>query len=251
MSREIELPVEDTQSGGQPVRTATVGLSGRSLKIVAPLSALFALDSFAGSLVTGTLLAYYFQQRFAVSTSFLGGLLFTANIISGASSLSSGWIASRVGLINTMVFTHLPSNVLTMLIPLMPSLESATAMVFLRYSISQMDVAPRQSFLAGIVSKSERTATMGIVNVVKSLSNSLGPLATGYLAGSNNWQISFFLCGGLKIVYDILLLFSFSHIKPDVEAVQHISQVSSEDMETPLIGSQGDLERVTVTNVAS
>jgi len=147
-----------------------------------------------------------------------------------------------------------------------------------------MDVAPRQSFLAGIVSKSERTATLGIVNVVKSLSNSLGPLATGYLAGSNHWQISFFLCGGLKIVYDILLLYSFSHIKPDVEAVQHNSQVSGEDMVAPLIGetrsyskalitfhtcrqdrpmpafmrpkcsgagTQGDLERVTVSDVVS
>ena len=114
-----------------------------------------------------------------------------------------------------------------------------------RYSISQMDVAPRQSFVAGIVSKSERTTTLGIVNVVKSLSASLGPLVTGILAAGQNWPFSFFLCGGLKIVYDLALLYSFKHIKPDVETAPatveaHVPRTAASadgDVETPLLGA--------------
>ena len=114
-----------------------------------------------------------------------------------------------------------------------------------RYSISQMDVAPRQSFVAGIVSKSERTATLGIVNAVKSLSTSLGPLVTGILAAGHHWPVSFFLCGGLKIVYDLALLYSFKHIKPDVETapaaveahVLHTAASADGDIEAPLLGA--------------
>ncbi|GIL58126.1 hypothetical protein Vafri_12981, partial [Volvox africanus] len=114
-----------------------MGLSAQSSRIVAQLSLLFAADSFAGGLVTGTLLSYFFQTKYGVSTAYLGSLLFGANMLAAGSSLLSGSVAARIGLIKTMVFTHLPSNILMLLIPLMPSLSLATVMVFLRFSISQ------------------------------------------------------------------------------------------------------------------
>ncbi|GLC44046.1 hypothetical protein PLESTF_001676400 [Pleodorina starrii] len=122
--------------GGAAV--GAMGLSVRSRRLVMQLSVLFATDSFAGGLVTGTLLAYYFQTKYGVSTAYLGGLLFGANLLAAVSSLASGFVAARIGLINTMVFTHLPSNVLLLAVPLMPGLRSATLLVFLRFSISQV-----------------------------------------------------------------------------------------------------------------
>ncbi|EFJ50190.1 hypothetical protein VOLCADRAFT_89065 [Volvox carteri f. nagariensis] len=184
-------------------------------RIVVHLSVLFAADSFAGGLLTGTLLAYYFQTKYGVSTAYLGSLLFGANLLAAVSSLLSGYVAARIGLINTMVFTHLPSNILMLLVPLMPNLRLAALMVFLRFSISQMDVAPRASYVAGVVRPDERTAAMGIVNIAKSIGAAFGPLLTGWLAERGLFHWSFYLCGGLKILYDLALLWSFAHVKPE------------------------------------
>ncbi|GAX76041.1 hypothetical protein CEUSTIGMA_g3484.t1 [Chlamydomonas eustigma] len=181
------------------------------------LSVLFAADSFAGSMVAGSLLAYYFQVIYKVDDTYLGGILFGANIIAGFSSFASGWVANRFGLINTMVFTHLPSNIIVILLPLMPTLQWATAMTFLRFSISQMDVVPRQSYISGIVPAEERTAAMGIVNVMKSLGAAFGPLVTGWLAQTGHFGWAFYLCGGIKIMYDVALLWSFGHLKAEHE----------------------------------
>ncbi|GAX78616.1 hypothetical protein CEUSTIGMA_g6055.t1 [Chlamydomonas eustigma] len=198
-------------------RRRWLGLSASSLRTVTHLSLLFATDSFASSMITGTLLAYYFQVTFDLSTTQLGGILFGANIIGGLSSLASGWVANRFGLVNTMVFTHMPSNIFLILVPFMPSVELAVTMVFLRFSISQMDVVPRQSYVSGIVRPEERTATLGITNIVRSLGAAFGPLATGFLAAGNKFGWAFFVSGGVQIFYDIMLLISFRHMKAEHE----------------------------------
>ncbi|KAG2445495.1 hypothetical protein HXX76_000111 [Chlamydomonas incerta] len=195
-------------------RRGFLGLTPATRSLVLRMSALFSLDSLAGGLVTGTLLVYYFQTKYGVSTAYLGGLLFGANMLAAVSALASGFVAARLGLINTMVFTHLPSNVLMLLVPLMPSLEWATVMVFARYSISQMDVAPRSAYVAGVVPADERSAAMGVINIAKSLGAAFGPLITGWLAQQGLFAWAFYLCGGGKIVYDCLLYYFFSHIHP-------------------------------------
>ena len=169
--------------------------------------------------MTGSLLAYWFQTRFQASDSYLGSILFGANLIAGPSSLLSGWVAKRCGLINTMAWTHLPSNILLILIPLMPTLELAALMTFLRNTISQMDVVPRSSYVSGIVRPEERTFVMGYVNVVKSLASACGPLVTTHLASNVLFSWSFYLAGGIKIVYDLLLLWSFKSRRADHETV--------------------------------
>ncbi|GIM02910.1 hypothetical protein Vretimale_7706 [Volvox reticuliferus] len=211
-SRGADASMNNGACGG---RAGVMGLSARSFRIVVQLSVLFAVDSFAGGLVTGTLLSYFFQIKYGVSTAYLGSLLFGANLLAAGSSLLSGAVAARIGLIKTMVFAHLPSNVLMLLIPLMPSLWLATVMVFLRFSISQMDVAPRASFVAGVVRPDERTAAMGIVNISKSIGAAFGPLLTGWLAGRGLFHWSFFLCGTIKIAYDLALLWRFAHVAPE------------------------------------
>ncbi|GLI65707.1 hypothetical protein VaNZ11_009219 [Volvox africanus] len=211
-SGDVDPNMNDGAVSGPP---GLMGLSARSCSVVAQLSLLFAADSFAGGLVTGTLLSYFFQTKYGVSMAYLGSLLFGANMLAAVSSLLSGSVAARIGLINTMVFTHLPSNILMLLIPLMPSLSLATVMVFLRFSISQMDVAPRASYVAGVVRPDERTAAMGIVNISKSIGAAFGPLLTGWLAERGLFHWSFFLGGGIKIAYDLALLWRFAHVAPE------------------------------------
>ncbi|KAI9333406.1 major facilitator superfamily domain-containing protein [Obelidium mucronatum] len=186
-----------------------LNLSPESRYTVAKLCFLFTLDSFAGSVITGSILAYWFNQKYNVDEAYLGSILFVSNILAGISSLLAGWVSGKVGLVNTMVFTHLPSNVLMIMVPLMPNLFWSTAILFLRYSISQMDVGPRQAYVASIVQPSERTAVIGLTNIVKSLGSAFGPTLAGWMMERGYFDYCFFVCGGLKIVYDLLLLWSF------------------------------------------
>ncbi len=135
---------------------------GRSRGIVTRLSALFALDAFGGGFVPQSLMAYWFHLRFGVEPAVLGAVFFGANLLAAVSSLSAARIAARIGLINTMVFTHLPSNVLLILVPLMPTLPLAVACLLLRYTLSQMDVPTRQSYVMAVVEPGERSAAAGV-----------------------------------------------------------------------------------------
>src|SRR5262249_48181916 len=135
---------------------------GDSRAVVFRLSALFALDSFGGGFVVQSFAAYWFYLRFGVSAATLGGIFFGANLFAGISALLSSKIAARIGLVRTMVFTHLPSNVLLILVPLMPNLRLAILVLLARYSISQMDVPTRQSYTMAIVTPHERSAAAGI-----------------------------------------------------------------------------------------
>lgn len=185
----------------------------RSKGIIAKLSALFALDSFAGGMVVQSILAWWFYRRFGLSPAVLGAIFFGANILAGISALAAARIAKRFGLLNTMVFTHLPSNVLLLLVPFMPTLRLAITVLLLRFSISQMDVPTRQSYIIAVVEPSERTAAAGITGVARTTGAALAPiLAVPLVSGSKDW-LPFVAAGVLKIVYDLLLLQNFRSVK--------------------------------------
>jgi len=189
---------------------------GKSRGIVLRLSALFALDAFGGGFVVQSFAAYWFYLRFGVSPAVLGGIFFGANVFAGISALLASKIAARIGLVRTMVFTHLPSNVLLMLVPLMPTLRLAILVLLLRFSISQMDVPPRQSYTMAVVPPDERSAAAGITGVARTTGAAIAPLFAGLLFSQPaliNWP--FYIAGTLKIAYDLLLYRAFVARQPD------------------------------------
>ena len=191
----------------------------RSKSIVFKLSALFSLDAFAGGFILQSILAYWFYKRFGVQPAVLGSIFFGANILAGVSSLSASWMASRIGLVKTMVYTHIPSNILLMLVPLMPNLPLAITVFLLRFSISQMDVPTRQSYVMAVVEPDERSAAAGITGVARTVGASLSPVLAGPLLASTALaSIPFFISGSLKIVYDLLLYRSFQAIRAPEES---------------------------------
>ncbi|MBN8658531.1 MAG: MFS transporter [Anaerolineae bacterium] len=191
----------------------------QSRKVVFKLSSFFALDAFAGGLIVQSMIAYWFHVKFGVDSGILGSIFFGANILAGISSLLAVKIADKFGLINTMVFTHIPSNILLILVPLMPSLPLAIGILLLRFSISQMDVPTRQSYTMAVVAPDERSAAAGVTAIARSVGASISPALTGiFFSMPNLLSVPFFLCGGLKIVYDLLLWREFSQIKPPEES---------------------------------
>lgn len=190
----------------------------KSRNVVFKLSSLFALDAFAGGLLVQSLIAFWFYVRFGVEAGTLGSIFFAANILAGISALLAVRIARRFGLINTMVFTHIPSNVLLILAPLMPTLLLAIAVLLLRFSISQMDVPTRQSYTMAVVAPDERSAASGVTAIARSVGASVSPALTGWLIGIPAlFSVPFFLSGGLKIIYDLLLYREFRSVKPPEE----------------------------------
>ena len=190
----------------------------RSRDVVFKLSSLFALDAFAGGLLVQSLMAYWFHVRFGVESGVLGSIFFGANILAGISALLAVRLADRFGLINTMVFTHIPSNILLILVPLMPTLPLAIGMLLLRSSISQMDVPTRQSYTMAVVAPDERSAASGVTAIARSVGASVSPALTGLLFSIPIlFNVPFFLSGGLKIIYDLLLYREFRALKPPEE----------------------------------
>jgi predicted MFS family arabinose efflux permease len=206
-------PAVEVRADAVP-RGRTLGLH-QSRSVVLRLSALFALDAFAGGFVVQTLLAYWFHIRFGLDTATLGSIFFGANLLAGASALLAAKIAARIGLIRTMVFTHIPSNVLLCLVPLMPTAALAVIVLLLRFSISQMDVPTRQSYTMAVVAPDERSAASGVTTIARSVGASVSPSLAGLLLASVGFvNVPLFLAGGLKIVYDLLLYRSFKHHAP-------------------------------------
>lgn len=187
----------------------------KSRAVVFKLSALFALDAFAGGLIVQSMFALWLHVRFGVETGVIGSIFFGANILAGISALLAANIAARFGLINTMVFTHIPSNILLILVPLMPSLPLAIGVILLRFSISQMDVPTRQSYTMAVVEPDERSAAAGVTGIARSIGAALSPSITGYLLGVPAlYAVPFFISGGLKIIYDLALWREFRSVKP-------------------------------------
>jgi MFS family permease len=197
---------------------ALLGLD-RSRDVVLKLSGLFALDSFGGGFVAQSFAAYWFYLKFGVNPGTLGMIFFGANVFAGISALLASRLAARFGLVKTMVFTHLPSNILLILVPLMPTLPLAVAVLFLRFSISQMDVPTRQSYTMAIVRPEERSAAAGVTGVARTVGASAAPVFVGMMfARAALISLPFFMAGTLKIVYDILLYRGFSRMQPPEEA---------------------------------
>jgi len=191
---------------------------GRSHRVVVKLSSLFALDSFAGGFVVQSFAAYWFYLRFGVNPATLGVIFFWANIFAGISALLAARLAARWGLINTMVVTHLPSNILLILVPLMPNLWLAVIVLLVRFSISQMDVPTRQSYIMAVVSKEERSAAAGITGVARTTGAAISPLFVGFMFAQPCWiNVPFFIAGTLKILYDLLLYREFVAVQPPEE----------------------------------
>jgi MFS family permease len=196
----------------------SLGLSPKTRGLVFRLAGLFSLDAFAGGFVLQSIVAYWFYVRFRAEPALLGSIFFGANILAGVSALTAARVAARIGLINTMVVTHLPSNVLLLLVPLMPSLPLAIAVLLLRFSISQMDVPTRQSYTMAVVSPEERSAASGVTGVARTTGAALSPIFVGpMLANPLLLNLPFFLSGGLKIIYDLLLYRSFRAQRPPEE----------------------------------
>jgi MFS family permease len=189
----------------------------RSAGTVARLGALFGLDAFAGGLVVQSLVAYWFFLRWGFDPGQLGVLFFFVNVLSGLSLLAASWVASRIGLINTMVFTHIPASVLLVLVPLMPTGALAAAMFLARMSISQMDIPTRQSYTMAVVDPDERTAAAGLTNVARSTASAISPAITGWAFSVAALGLPFFLAGAMKIAYDLLVFFSFRGLRPPEE----------------------------------
>ena len=213
LSPQIEAPRRPVDA---PVVKTQFGLH-RSRGIVLKLSALFMLDSFAGGLVVLSWVTYWFHVKYGVEPAALGAIFFGANLLAGLSSLAAARVARRFGLLNTMIWTHAPSNILLILVPLMPNMPLAILMLLLRFSISQMDVPTRQSYTVAVVDPDERSAAAGITNIARTAALSVSPSLTGALFSAGLLSVPFLMAGSLKLVYDFALARSFQTIKPEEE----------------------------------
>jgi MFS family permease len=163
-------------------------------------------------------MAYWFHLQFGVEPAVLGVIFFAANLLAAVSSLSAARIAARVGLINTMVFTHLPSNIFLLLVPFMPTLPLAVTMLLLRFSLSQMDVPTRQSYVMAVVEPDERSAAAGVTGIARTIGAAVPPtLSSVFIASAGLAAVPFYLAGGLKILYDVLIYRDFSKVRPPEE----------------------------------
>ncbi len=189
----------------------------RSRGIVTKLAALFALDAFAGGFIVQSIVAYWFYLRYHTDLNALGGIFFGTNLLAALSFLAAPAIARRIGLLNTMVFTHLPSNFLLLLIPFMPSLELTVVVLFARYTLSQLDVPTRQSYTMAVVDPSERAASAGIMSVARNIGAAIAPVFTGTVLAVPSLGLPFLLAGGIKIIYDLWIFVIFRHVRPPEE----------------------------------
>jgi MFS family permease len=190
---------------------------GKSRRIVYTLSALFSIDSFAGGFAVQSLMALWLLQRFDLSVTAAGTIFFWTGLLTAFSHLAAARVAARFGLINTMVFTHLPANVFLILVPFMPTLELALLFLFLRSALSSMDVPARTSYVMAVVSPGERPAAASVTAVPRSLASALSPSIAGALLVASPFGWPLVICGALKIVYDLMLLRMFRGIKPPEE----------------------------------
>ena len=220
LSAAVEVGTSEDSLSGLAARKTLLGV-GHSRKIVFRLAALFALDAFGGGFVVQSFAAYWFYLRFGVKPVTLGTIFFGANLFAGLSALLASRLASRFGLVRTMVFTHLPSNVLLLLLPLMPTLRIAIVVLLLRFSVSQMDVPTRQSYTMAVVHPEERSAAAGITGVARTVGATIPPMFVGVMFSHPRLiNFPFFIAGVLKIAYDLLLYRKFAAIQAPEEKVR-------------------------------
>jgi MFS family permease len=212
VARGLTERIEVSQSSG-PRRPL-----GRSRKNVFKLSSLFALDAFAGGFVVTTFIVFWFERKFGASLQLMSLVFFAAGLLQAGSSIAAARVGSRVGLLNTMVFTHLPSNILLLLVPFMPSLGSAIAVLLARFALSQMDVPTRQAYIAAMVDPEERTAAAAFTNTSRYVARPFGPAVGAVLMTNIAFGAPFVAAGAVKCVYDLLLWRVFKRVPlPDSE----------------------------------
>lgn len=190
---------------------------GPSRGIVYKLAALFSLDAFAGGFVVQSLLALWLFERYDLSLSTASVFFFWATTLSAFSYPVAAWLAKRIGLVNTMVFTHIPSSLFLILAAFSPNLTVTLGLLLARAALSQMDVPTRTSYVMAVVTPAERTAAASVTAVPRSLASSLSPAMAGALLATSFSGLPLVLCGVLKIAYDVALLLSFRHMKPPEE----------------------------------
>ncbi len=219
----LQRTIEPFENAPRPTLEGRVrfGLH-RSRGVISRLSTLFALDAFGGGFILQAIISYWLAMKYGLGEEVLGQIFLAANLLSGGSALAASSIARRFGLINTMVFTHLPSNILLMLVPFMPNVASAVGLLLLRYAISQLDLPTRQAFTMAVVAPDERAAAAGVTNVARSIGGSLSPLLATTLMTRAGWMSApFLLAGGCKIVYDVLLYKAFARHNAEPEPPPH------------------------------
>ncbi len=192
-------------------------LSPRSRRLLLRLSALFGIDSLAGGFLTTSLLSYFFFARFGAAELAIGALFFAARLMNAASHLAAAWLAARIGLVNTMVFTHIPSSVLLMTVAFAPSFPVAAALFLLREGLVEMDVPTRSSYVLAVVEPGERTLASGVTNLVRLAGWAAAPVLAGSLMGPGSLYLPLVIGAGMKIAYDLLLWTAFRGIKPPEE----------------------------------
>jgi MFS family permease len=198
--------------GGPASRSTPPRPLTRSRRTVVKLAALFGIDSFAGGFVVQTFIVFWFGRKFGASPAWMGLVFFVAGLLQAGSSIVSGRLASRIGLLNTMVFTHLPSNVLLVLVPFMPTLGWAVAALLARYALSQMDVPARQAYVVAMVDPRERTAAAAFTNTARYVTRPFGALGAGVLMERVALGSPFVVAGALKIAYDVWLYVTFRKV---------------------------------------
>ena len=194
-------------------------ISSDSKRIVAKITALFSLDAFGGGFLTDALVAYWFFRRFGIAEHDLGLVFFAVHILNAGSHLGAAWLARRIGLVNTMVFTHLPSSLFLMAVPFAPSLKWAVLLFLCREALVEMDVPTRQSYVAALVKPSERTFASGVTNLARNLFWAVGSGVAGLLMQVLSFSAPLLVGGAAKVAYDLLLYKSFRGLRPPEEAV--------------------------------
>jgi MFS family permease len=223
----LSKKIETAQTNGslnRPEKKKVAGrsviqvLSPKSRRIVGKLSGLFAVDSFAGGFVIQSIVSLWFFTKFGADLAILSYIFSIAGVLTAFSFIGAARIADKIGLINTMVFTHIPSNVLLILVAFAPTLPIAIAIYVSRMALSQMDVPTRQSYIVGVVSEDERTAAAGITNISRNVAQSVSPSIAGSLLQLSLLSAPFIIGGVLKIVYDVALYMNFKNTKPSDES---------------------------------
>ena len=211
LSDRVEIVRPNTPGAG------AMSVSPGTKQTVFRLSRLFAIDAFGGGLLIDALVAYWFFRRFGIAEDRLAVLFFIVHVLNALSHLGAAWLARRIGLIKTMVFTHLPSSLFLIAVPLVPSPVWAVILFLLRESLVEMDVPTRQSYVAAVVAPGERTYASGVTNLTRNVSWAAASSVAGLFMQKIAFSAPLLLGGGLKIVYDILLWRAFRHVKPPEE----------------------------------
>ena len=198
-------------------RHARLTVAPRSRAILTKLSALFAIDSLAGGFLTTAMLSYFFFERFGVSEAVVGGLFFGARLMNAASHLGAAWLARRIGLVNTMVFTHIPSSLLLLTVAFAPTFPIAAVLFLLREGLVEMDVPTRQSYVLAVVRPEERTFASGITNLVRLAAWAVAPVFAGTLMNGDSMYLPLVIGAGMKIAYDLMLWKAFRGLRPPEE----------------------------------